>query len=132
MRLHLDCFYGGEAEQFTFYRIPKVLFTDHHYRAVSVEAKVLYGLMLDRITHHEGEAELLCCQKKQLRMLRNFAAAIQKREPLIAPGSDGVNTLTLVNGAYLSAWEGRRLTLPIDGKRYLEELSLREKREAAL
>ena len=49
MRLHLDYFYGGEAEQFSFYRIPKVLFTDSHYKTVSVEAKVLYGLMLDRM-----------------------------------------------------------------------------------
>lgn len=65
-------------------------------------------------------------------MLCNFAAAIQGREALIAPGSDGVNTLMLVNAAYLSVWEGKKLTLPIDGKRYLEELYLREKREAAL
>ena len=50
MRLHLDYFYGGEAEQFSFYRIPKVLFTDHHFRAVSVEAKALYGLLLDRMS----------------------------------------------------------------------------------
>ena len=48
--LELDYFYGNDAEQFTFYRIPKVLFTDHHYKAVSVEAKVLYGLLLDRMS----------------------------------------------------------------------------------
>ena len=47
--LVLDYFYGNEAEQFNFYRIPKVLFTDHHYKAISVEAKVLYGLLLDRM-----------------------------------------------------------------------------------
>lgn len=49
MPLQLDYYYGGEAEQFSFYRIPKTLFTDPHYRAVSVEAKALYGLMLDRM-----------------------------------------------------------------------------------
>ena len=48
--LELDYFYGNEAEQFNFYRIPKVLFTDHRYKAVSVEAKVLYGLLLDRMS----------------------------------------------------------------------------------
>lgn len=48
--LELDYFYGNDAEQFTFYRIPKVLFTDHRYKAVSVEAKVLYGLLLDRMS----------------------------------------------------------------------------------
>ena len=49
MPLNLDYFYGGESEQYSFYRIPKVLFTAVHYRAVTVEAKVLYGLLLDRM-----------------------------------------------------------------------------------
>ena len=49
MPLKLDYYYGGEAEQYNFYRIPKVLFTDTHYSALSMEAKVLYGLMLDRM-----------------------------------------------------------------------------------
>ena len=48
--LELDYFYGNDAEQFTFYRIPKVLFTDQHYKSVSMEAKVLYGLLLDRMS----------------------------------------------------------------------------------
>lgn len=47
--LELDYFYGSESEQFNFYRIPKLLFTDNRYKAVSVEAKVLYGLLLDRM-----------------------------------------------------------------------------------
>lgn len=47
--LELNYFYGSESEQYQFYRIPKVLFTDHRYRCVSVEAKTLYGLMLDRM-----------------------------------------------------------------------------------
>lgn len=41
----LDYFYGDEAEQFTFYRIPKVLFTDPSYRRISSDAKILYGLI---------------------------------------------------------------------------------------
>ena len=45
----LDYFYGDEAEQYTFYRIPKVLFTDPAYRRISSDAKILYGLMLDRM-----------------------------------------------------------------------------------
>ncbi len=43
MALNLNYFYGSEAEQFSFYRIPKTLFTDAVYKSVSVEAKVLYG-----------------------------------------------------------------------------------------
>ena len=49
MSLKLAYFYGQEAEQYSFYRIPKVLLTDHRYKGVSMEAKVLYGLMLDRM-----------------------------------------------------------------------------------
>ena len=49
MSLELNYFYGNEAEQFSFYRIPKTLFTDRRYKNVSMEAKVLYGLMLDRM-----------------------------------------------------------------------------------
>ena len=50
MSLDLDYYYGNEAEQYSFYRIPKVLLTDRRYRGVSVEAKVLYGLLLDRMS----------------------------------------------------------------------------------
>ena len=44
-----DYFHGYESEQFAFYRIPKVLFTDDYFRNLSSDAKVLYGLMLDRM-----------------------------------------------------------------------------------
>ena len=49
MPLKLDYFYGGEAEQYSFYRIPKVLFTDQNYSSMTMEARVLYGLLLDRM-----------------------------------------------------------------------------------
>lgn len=45
-----DYFYGAESEQFSFYRIPKVLFTEERFRHISSEAKVLYGLLLDRMS----------------------------------------------------------------------------------
>ncbi len=44
-----DYFYGAESEQFSFYRIPKVLFTDERFKSISAEAKILYGLLLDRM-----------------------------------------------------------------------------------
>ena len=43
-------FYGPQAEQFAFYRIPKALFADPAYRGISTDAKVLYGLLLDRMS----------------------------------------------------------------------------------
>ena len=45
-----DYFYGAESEQFSFYRIPNVLFTEERFKAISAEAKVLYGLLLDRMS----------------------------------------------------------------------------------
>lgn len=50
MPLNLNYYYGDEAEQYSFYRVPKLLFTDLRYGSVSVEAKVLYGLLLDRMS----------------------------------------------------------------------------------
>jgi len=47
--LNLDYYYGSEAEQYSFYRIPKTLLTDPRYKGVPIEAKVLYGLLLDRM-----------------------------------------------------------------------------------
>lgn len=44
-----DYYYGPEAEQFTFYRVPKVLFTADCVREISTDAKLLYGLLLDRM-----------------------------------------------------------------------------------
>lgn len=44
-----DYYYGNEADTYSFYRIPKTLFSDPKFAGLSCEAKVLYGLMLDRM-----------------------------------------------------------------------------------
>lgn len=43
-------FYGNESQQFSFYRIPKLLITDDRFKNTSTDAKLLYGLMLDRMS----------------------------------------------------------------------------------
>ena len=48
--MQFDYFYGSQAEQFSFYRIPKVLFTDPQFKPLSTDAKVLYGILLDRMS----------------------------------------------------------------------------------
>ncbi len=45
-----DYFYGQQAETFSFYRIPKALFTDEAFDEISIEAKLLYGILLDRMS----------------------------------------------------------------------------------
>lgn len=47
-KIELNYYYGTETEQFMFYRIPKVLFTNSYFKSLSNDAKILYGLMLDR------------------------------------------------------------------------------------
>lgn len=42
-------FYADEASQFSFFRIPKLLITSLRFKSVSTEAKLLYGLLLDRM-----------------------------------------------------------------------------------
>jgi len=44
-----DYYYGNEAEQFSFLRVPKFLFTHKTFVSMSCDAKILYSLMLDRI-----------------------------------------------------------------------------------
>lgn len=43
-------FYEEESEQFAFYRIPQILFKDGRYSKLSTDAKVLYGLFLNRVS----------------------------------------------------------------------------------
>ena len=47
--MKFDYFYGEQSDQFSFYRIPKILFTNSLFSDISVEAKVLYGILLDRM-----------------------------------------------------------------------------------
>lgn len=48
--VELSYYYGYEAEQFSFYRIPKLLFTDSRFAGISTDAKLLYGILLDRMS----------------------------------------------------------------------------------
>ena len=45
-----DYYYGIEAEQFSFYRVPRLLIKDKRFKGLSSDAKLLYGLMLDRMS----------------------------------------------------------------------------------
>ena len=49
-KIKFDYFYGKEADTFSFYRIPKLLFTEPMFKGLTSEAKILYGLLLDRMS----------------------------------------------------------------------------------
>ena len=58
-------------------------------------------------------------------VLRAFAAHILRGEPLVAPGIEGINGLTLSNAMHLSSWLDETVELPLDEDKFLEELNKR-------
>lgn len=48
--MRFEYFHPEEAQQYDFYRIPKALLTDRKYRKVSLQAKLLYGELLERMS----------------------------------------------------------------------------------
>lgn len=48
-QLQFDYYYGNEAEQFSFFRIPKVFLKDKRFSKLSSDAVLLYGVLLDRM-----------------------------------------------------------------------------------
>ena len=50
MNIKFNYYYGKEAEQFSFFRIPKLLFIDPLFAKLSSDAKVMYGILLDRMS----------------------------------------------------------------------------------
>ena len=87
----LDYFYGQSSELFSFYRIPKLLFQDSRFQPLSTDAKILYGILLDRMsfsarngwldkagrvfiiyTVQEVQDSLGCADKKATKLLREL------------------------------------------------------------
>ena len=44
-----DYFYGDESEEFIYFKIPRLLITDQKFKHISADAKLLYGMLLDRM-----------------------------------------------------------------------------------
>ena len=95
-----DYFTERDAIEYPFYRVPKALITDPQYRFVSTDAKLLYGLLLDRMdlsvkkrwldeygrvylyyTIASIQADLCCCKDKACKLLREleYAGLIEKK-----------------------------------------------------
>lgn len=101
-KITFSYFYGQEADMLSFYRIPKLLFTNDYFRELSTDAKVLYGLMLDRMSLSlknkwfdaekrayiyfsvEDTMEMLNCRKNKaldiLKALEDFSLIERKRQ----------------------------------------------------
>jgi len=61
--------------------------------------------------------------KQHAGITQNFINSILYDEPLIAPGIEGINSLTLSNAMLLSTWENKKITLPIDEEKFLKYLN---------
>ncbi len=77
-KIVFDYFYGQESEMHAFYRIPKLLFTNEYFEDLSSDAKILYGLMLDRMSlsqknkwlDPQNRAYIIYSQAEAMEMLR--------------------------------------------------------------
>ncbi|MBQ5316803.1 MAG: Gfo/Idh/MocA family oxidoreductase [Oscillospiraceae bacterium] len=56
-------------------------------------------------------------------LLNNFADAVLDGTELIAPGEDGINSLSISNAAYLSSWTDSRIDIPVDEDAFEKHLS---------
>lgn len=62
-------------------------------------------------------------------LLKNFAEAVLYGADLISPGEEGIQTLEMINGAYLSAWLGQKIRLPVNPEEYEKMLHMAENTE---
>lgn len=106
-----DYFYGQQSEQFSFYRIPKIMFSQDKFWNVSTDAKLLYGILLDRMnlsarngwldeagrvyiifTIEEIKESLGCAEKKAVKLLDE----LEKKAELIERKRQGLGKPNLI------------------------------------
>ena len=59
----------------------------------------------------------------------NFADHLLHGTPLLTTGRDGLRQIQLANAIYVSGWEERKVSLPVEEKCYLEGLNARQEAE---
>ena len=60
-------------------------------------------------------------------VMKAFAGAILRGEPLVAEGKEGIRGLMISNAMHLSSWLDQTIELPVDEEVFLEELNKRRK-----
>lgn len=48
--MKFDYYYGSQAEQFSFIRIPRAMLADEVFSSLSLQSKVLFSVFLDRMS----------------------------------------------------------------------------------
>ncbi len=82
------------------------------------------------IAHTQREIALEGEENPYQRVFANFARHLLYGDDLFADGIDGLRTAQLTNGIYVSGWEERKVTLPVDTDRYEAGLLARQSMEA--
>ncbi len=109
--MSFDYFYGQQSDLFTFYRVPKVLFTNERFWNISADAKMLYGILLDRMslsakngwidkngrvyiifTIDEAKMALNCAEQKAIKLL----SELEKKAGLIERNRQGLGKPNLI------------------------------------
>lgn len=110
-KMEFDYYYGAGSEQFSFVRVPRVLFTDkEHFGCLSNDAKLLYGFLLERMS--------LSRRNNWIDELNRvyIVFPIEEIEELLGVGHDKANNLLKelddVNGIGLVSKKRRGLGLP--------------------
>lgn len=67
--------------------------------------------------------------QQHMDVLRNFAANIIDKTPLVAPGSDGIRGVRLANAIHLSSWLGEEVDINFDENLFYEKLQEKIKEE---
>ena len=106
---------GMDAEQYAFFRIPKLLITDPYFRRLSTDAKLLYGLMLDRMSLSmrngwmdddghvyiyftlEEACEQLCCKTDFLKFYESTGMRYVSTHPMFGPTFANLGALSSEN-----------------------------------
>lgn len=99
--------------------------TTTEYAAVNRE---IYG----KLGHHSREIPVQANPEVYQTILQNFCDHLRRGVPLIADGEDGLRTVELTNAAYVSAWQERKVRLPVDPAVYEELLQKRMEEEQGL
>lgn len=74
---------------------------------------------------HFVEVETDGQNPQHMGILKAFAGKILHGTPLVAEGAEGINGLMLSNAMFLSSWEDKMVTLPIDEDLFYDELMKR-------
>ena len=132
--MSFDYFYSQQGDLFTFYRVPKVLFTNERFWNISADAKMLYGILLDRMslsakngwidkngrvyiifTIDEAKMALNCAEQKAIKLL----SELEKKAGLIERKRQGLGKPNLIYVKnFISAVDSQLLDYDTDNRLY--------------